>query len=69
VNIMTENIWEILGNPTVVPSLERIGLFKRKMITLCGKFTNVPVIIHGHRQKRNLKLLGLLTTMPRSHFC
>jgi hypothetical protein len=44
---MKESTWEILGKPTVVPSLGRIDLFKGKMITLCGRVTNVPVIIHG----------------------
>jgi hypothetical protein len=47
VDIMTEETWEILGKPTVIPSLGRIGLFKGKMITLCGRVTNVPIIIHG----------------------
>jgi hypothetical protein len=47
VNIMTESTWEILGKPTVIPSLGRIGLFKGKMITLCGRVANIPVIIHG----------------------
>jgi hypothetical protein len=47
VNIMTEGTWEILGKPIVVPSLGKIGLFKGKMITLCGIITNVPFIIHG----------------------
>jgi hypothetical protein len=37
VNIMTENTWEILGKPTVIPSFGRIGFFKGKMITLCGE--------------------------------
>ena len=46
VYIMIERTWEILGRPTVVPSLGRIGLFKGKMITLCGRVINVPVIIH-----------------------
>jgi predicted phage tail protein len=46
-NIMTEETWEILRNPTVVPSLGRIGLFKVKMITLCGRVTIVPIIVHG----------------------
>jgi hypothetical protein len=47
VNIMTEETWEILGEHVVVPSLGRIGLFKGKMITLCGKVTNRPIIFHG----------------------
>jgi hypothetical protein len=46
INIMIEETWEILGNPTVVPSLGRIGFFKGKMITLCGRVTNVPIIVH-----------------------
>jgi hypothetical protein len=47
VNIMTEDTWEILGNPVVILSLGRIGLFKGKMITLCGRVTNVPITDHG----------------------
>jgi hypothetical protein len=47
VNIMAEGIWEILGKPTMAPSLGRIVLFKGNMITLCGRVTKVPVIIHG----------------------
>jgi hypothetical protein len=47
VNIMTDENWEILGKPTVVPSLGRIGLFKGKMITLCGTVTTVPINFHG----------------------
>jgi hypothetical protein len=47
VNIMIEDIWKILGKPTMIPSLGRTGLFKGKMINLCGRVTNVPIIIHG----------------------
>jgi hypothetical protein len=34
---MKESTWETLGNPAMVPSLGGIGLFKGKMITLCGR--------------------------------
>jgi hypothetical protein len=47
VNIMTERTWEILGNPAMVPSLGGIGLFKGKMITLCGRLSQVPISSHG----------------------
>jgi hypothetical protein len=47
VNIMQESTWEILGKPTMIPSLGRIGLFKGKMITLCGRLTHVPMSAHG----------------------
>jgi hypothetical protein len=47
VNIMTEETQIFLGKPTMVPLLGRIGLFKGKMITLCGRVTNAPIIMHG----------------------
>jgi hypothetical protein len=46
VNIMPESAWEILGNPVMIPSLGRIGLFKGNMITLCGRITNIHMIAH-----------------------
>jgi hypothetical protein len=46
VNIILERTWEILGKPAMKPSLGKIGLFKGKMITLCGRVTNVPMIAH-----------------------
>jgi hypothetical protein len=39
VNIMIEGTWEILGKLVMVPSLGGIGLFKGKLITLCGRLT------------------------------
>ena len=56
-NIMTEDTWEILGNPNVVPSLGRICLFKGKMITLCGRVTNVPIIIHGTSSEEEFEVI------------
>jgi hypothetical protein len=44
---MTERTWEIFGKPAMVPSLGGIGLFKGKMITLCGRLTQIPMSAHG----------------------
>jgi hypothetical protein len=38
----------MLGKPVMVPSLEGIGLFKGKMITLCGRLTQIPMSSHGN---------------------
>jgi hypothetical protein len=57
VNIMTEDTWEILGKPTIVPSLGRIGLFKGNMITICGRVTNVPIIIHGTSTEEEFEVI------------
>jgi hypothetical protein len=54
---MIESTWEILGKPTVIPSLGRIGLFNGKMITLCGIITNVPIIIHGTSTEEEFEVI------------
>jgi hypothetical protein len=46
VNIMTKRTWEILGKPTMVPSLGGIGLFRGNLITLCGRLTQIPMSAH-----------------------
>ena len=66
-NIMIEDTWEILGKPIVVPSLGRIGLFKGKMITLCGRVTNVPIIVHGTSTEEEFEVIRFVednTTFP-----
>jgi hypothetical protein len=60
VNIMIEGTWEILEKPTVVPSLGRIGLFNGKMITLYGRFTNVPIIIHGTSTEEEFEVIRFI---------
>jgi hypothetical protein len=46
-NIMTESTWETLERPALVPSLGTIGLFKGKMVTLCGRITQIAMSTHG----------------------
>ena len=57
VNIMPERTWEILGNPVMIPSLGRIGLFKGKMITLCGRVTNIPMIAHKTSTEEDFEVI------------
>ena len=54
---MIEETWKVLGKPIVVPSLGRIGLFKGKMITLCGRVTTVPIIIHGTSTEEEFEVI------------
>jgi hypothetical protein len=46
-----------LGNPTVVPSLRRIGLFKGKMITLCGREITIPIVVHGTSTEEEFEVI------------
>jgi hypothetical protein len=57
VNIIIESTSEILGKPTMIPSLGRIGFFKGKMITLCGIVTNVHVITHGTSTEEEFEVI------------
>jgi hypothetical protein len=59
VNIILKIMWEILGNPAIVPSLGRIGLFKGKRITLCGRVTNIPMISHETSKKIDFEVTTL----------
>ena len=69
VNIMIEETWEILGKPTMIPSLERIGLFKGKMITLYGRVTNVPIIIHGTSNEEEFEVIKFVENNAPFPFC
>jgi hypothetical protein len=57
VNIMSKSTREILGNHDMIPSLGGIGLFKGKMITLCGRLTHVPMIAHGASTKEEFEII------------
>jgi hypothetical protein len=46
-NIMIESTWETLGRLAMVPSLGKIGLFKGKMVTPCGRITHIAMSTHG----------------------
>jgi hypothetical protein len=39
VNIMPERTWEAIGKPAMIPSLGGIGLFRGKLMMLCGNLT------------------------------
>jgi hypothetical protein len=54
---MPESTWEILGRSAMIPSLGRIGLFKGKMITLCGRVTNVPMMAHGASNEEEFEVI------------
>jgi hypothetical protein len=57
VNIMIERTWEILGKPAMVPSLGGIGLFIGKMITLCGRLTQISMSAHGTSTEEEFEVI------------
>jgi hypothetical protein len=57
---MTERTWEILGKHAMVPSLGGIGLFKGKMINLCGRLTQIPMSSHGTSTKEEFEVIKVV---------
>jgi hypothetical protein len=41
----------------MIPSLGGIGLFKGKMITLCGRLIHVPMIAHGTSTEEDFEVI------------
>ena len=46
VNIMPERTWEVIGNPTMIPSLGGIGLFRGKLVKLCENLAQIPMTVN-----------------------
>jgi hypothetical protein len=60
VNIMTERTWEILGKPAMIPSLGGIGLFRGKLITLCGRLTQTSMSAHGTSTEEEFEVVKFI---------
>jgi hypothetical protein len=60
VNIITKRTWEILGKPAMIPSLGGIGLFRGKMITLCGRLTQISMSAHGTSTKEDFEVVKFI---------
>jgi hypothetical protein len=60
VNIMTERTWEILGKPAMIPSLGGIGLFRGKLITLCGRLTQISMSAHGTSTEEDFEVVKFI---------
>jgi hypothetical protein len=64
VNIMTERTWEILGEHAMIPSLGGIGLFRGKLITLCGRLTHISMSYHETLTKEEFEVVKFIENAP-----
>jgi hypothetical protein len=60
VNIMTERTWEAIGRPAMIPSLGGIGLFKGKLIHLCGKLAQIPMNANGTSTEEDFEIIKFI---------
>jgi hypothetical protein len=65
VNIMPERTWEAIGKPAMIPSLGGIGLFRGKLMMLCGKLAQIPMTVNGTSTKEDFEIIKFIEDMPR----
>jgi hypothetical protein len=60
VNVMIERTWEAIGNPVMIPSLGGIGLFRGKLITLCGRLTQISMSANGTSTEEEFEVVKFI---------
>jgi hypothetical protein len=60
VNAMTKRTWEAVGKPAMIPSLGGIGLFRGKLITLCGRLTQISMSAHGTSTEEDFEVVKFI---------
>jgi hypothetical protein len=60
VNIMPERTWEAIGKPAMIPPFGGIGLFRGKLMMLCGKLTLIPMTINGTSTKEDFEIVKFI---------
>jgi hypothetical protein len=59
-NIMTERTWEIIGRPAMIPSLRGIGLFRGKLVNLCGRLTQISMNVNGTSTEEYFEIIKFI---------
>jgi hypothetical protein len=60
VNIMTERTWEAIGRPAMTPSLGGIGLFRGKLVNLCGNITQISMNVNGTSTEEDFEIIKFI---------
>jgi hypothetical protein len=60
VNIMPERTWEAIGRLVMIPSLRGIGLVREKLVTLCGKLTQISMNSNGTSIEEDFEVINFI---------
>jgi hypothetical protein len=60
VNIITKRTWEAIGRPTMIPSLGGLGLFRGKLVNLCGMLTQIPMTVNGTSTEEDFEIIQFI---------
>jgi hypothetical protein len=59
-NIMTERMWEAIGKPAMIPSLGGIGIFRGKLVNLCGRLTQISTNANGTSTEEDFETIKFI---------
>ena len=57
---MPERTWEDIGKPTMIPSLGGTWLFRGKLVNLCGKIAQIPMIVNGTSTEEDFEIIKFI---------
>jgi hypothetical protein len=57
---MIERTWEAIGRPAMIPSLRGIGLFRGKLVNLCGRLTQISMNINGTSIEEDFEIIKFI---------
>jgi hypothetical protein len=60
VNVMTERTWEAIGRPVMTPSLSGIGLFRGKLVNLCGRLNQISMNANGTSTEEDFEIIKFI---------
>jgi hypothetical protein len=59
-NIMIERTWEAIGRPVMTPSLSGIGLFRGKLVKLCGRLNQISMNANGTSIEEDFEIIKFI---------
>ena len=60
VNIMPKRTWEAIERPVLIPSLRGIGLFRGKLVNLCGRLTQISMNVNGTSTEEDFEIIKFI---------
>jgi hypothetical protein len=57
---MTGRSWEDIWRPVMIPSLGGLGLFRGKLVNLCGRLTKIPMTINGTLTEEDFEIIQFI---------
>jgi hypothetical protein len=57
---MTERTWEAIGRLAMIPSLGGLGLFRGKLVNLCGRLAQIPMTVNGNSTEEDVEIIKFI---------